>query len=282
MKRRLILWVPLIVFVVIVGFIVRGLYAPASRNIQSALIGQPVPEFSLARRRAGPAGPVAARPIARASRGWSTSSPAGAFPAGPKRRSSPSSPRRGVPIDGIAVRDRPEDVAAFLASYGNPFQAIGSDVDRRVQLDLGSAGRAGDLRDRRPGHHPPPAYRRDHAARTCRRSSRPGRRRDEERSCSLAPRCCSLATPVCSPISPACRRRNMPNKQLPDPRAGGAGAGADGDAALPRLPGAVDRGQRRRDGGRHARIWSAPGSRRREARADPRLADLALRQLGDL
>ena len=48
MKRRLILWVPLIVFVAIVGFIVRGLYAPASRNIQSALIGQPVPEFTLA------------------------------------------------------------------------------------------------------------------------------------------------------------------------------------------------------------------------------------------
>jgi cytochrome c biogenesis protein CcmG/thiol:disulfide interchange protein DsbE len=38
------------------------------------------------------------------------------------------------------VRDRPEDLAAFLATYGNPFQAIGADVDRRVQLNLGSAG----------------------------------------------------------------------------------------------------------------------------------------------
>ena len=45
-----------------------------------------------------------------------------------------------MPIDGIAVRDRPEDLQRFLASYGNPFQAIGADADRRVQLDLGSAG----------------------------------------------------------------------------------------------------------------------------------------------
>ena len=46
----------------------------------------------------------------------------------------------GVPIDAIAIRDRPEDVAAFLAQYGNPFQRIGSDENSRVQLALGSSG----------------------------------------------------------------------------------------------------------------------------------------------
>jgi hypothetical protein len=46
----------------------------------------------------------------------------------------------GIPIDGIAVRDRPEDLAAFLGGYGDPFRAIGADDDRRVQLALGSAG----------------------------------------------------------------------------------------------------------------------------------------------
>ena len=30
---------------------------------------------------------------------------------------------RGVPIDGIAIRDRPEDVAAFLARNGDPYDA---------------------------------------------------------------------------------------------------------------------------------------------------------------
>jgi cytochrome c biogenesis protein CcmG/thiol:disulfide interchange protein DsbE len=48
--------------------------------------------------------------------------------------------QRGVSIDGIAVRDRPEDVAAFLAKNGNPFQRIGSDPTSRVQIALGTAG----------------------------------------------------------------------------------------------------------------------------------------------
>jgi cytochrome c biogenesis protein CcmG/thiol:disulfide interchange protein DsbE len=48
--------------------------------------------------------------------------------------------RRGVPIDGIAVRDRPQDLVAFLAAWGDPFRTIGADNDRRVQLELGSAG----------------------------------------------------------------------------------------------------------------------------------------------
>ena len=48
--------------------------------------------------------------------------------------------RQGVPIDAIAIRDRPEDVAAFLARHGDPFMAIGSDRDSRVQIALGSAG----------------------------------------------------------------------------------------------------------------------------------------------
>ena len=48
--------------------------------------------------------------------------------------------RQGVPIEGIAVRDRPEAVAAFLAQHGNPYDGIGADRDSRVQLALGSAG----------------------------------------------------------------------------------------------------------------------------------------------
>jgi cytochrome c biogenesis protein CcmG/thiol:disulfide interchange protein DsbE len=45
-----------------------------------------------------------------------------------------------VAIDAIAIRDRPDDVAAFLASRGDPFDRIGSDENSRVQLALGSSG----------------------------------------------------------------------------------------------------------------------------------------------
>jgi cytochrome c biogenesis protein CcmG/thiol:disulfide interchange protein DsbE len=46
----------------------------------------------------------------------------------------------GVQIDAIAIRDRPEDVAAFLAEFGNPFRRIGADTELAVQLKLGSSG----------------------------------------------------------------------------------------------------------------------------------------------
>jgi cytochrome c biogenesis protein CcmG/thiol:disulfide interchange protein DsbE len=48
--------------------------------------------------------------------------------------------RRGVPIDAVAVRDRPEDIAAFLAKWGDPYRRIGSDANSKVQLALGSSG----------------------------------------------------------------------------------------------------------------------------------------------
>jgi cytochrome c biogenesis protein CcmG/thiol:disulfide interchange protein DsbE len=47
---------------------------------------------------------------------------------------------RGVPIDGIAVRDRPEEVADFLIRNGDPYERIGSDAQSRVQIALGSSG----------------------------------------------------------------------------------------------------------------------------------------------
>jgi cytochrome c biogenesis protein CcmG/thiol:disulfide interchange protein DsbE len=48
--------------------------------------------------------------------------------------------RGGANIVGIAIRDRPQDVAAFLAAYGNPFSRIGRDDISQVQLSIGSSG----------------------------------------------------------------------------------------------------------------------------------------------
>jgi cytochrome c biogenesis protein CcmG/thiol:disulfide interchange protein DsbE len=46
----------------------------------------------------------------------------------------------GIPIVGIAVRDRPEAVQRFLARNGNPFRAIGADDTSQVQMAFGSSG----------------------------------------------------------------------------------------------------------------------------------------------
>src|SRR3546814_18040344 len=47
---------------------------------------------------------------------------------------------RGIPIDAVAERDRPQDVAEFLRRWGDPYARIGSDAKSRVQIALGASG----------------------------------------------------------------------------------------------------------------------------------------------
>ncbi|MGB7408936.1 MAG: DsbE family thiol:disulfide interchange protein, partial [Pontixanthobacter sp.] len=38
------------------------------------------------------------------------------------------------------IRDRPEDVAQFLQTHGNPYTRIGADDLSQVQMSIGSSG----------------------------------------------------------------------------------------------------------------------------------------------
>jgi cytochrome c biogenesis protein CcmG/thiol:disulfide interchange protein DsbE len=140
MKRmRLILWVPLGAFVVFLIVVALGLSRPSETVTRSALIGQPLPQFSLQPAVAGKAGLSTAsfrtgRPmIVNIFASW-------CIPCRAEAPQLEELKRRGVPLVGIAIRDHPQDLAGFLATYGDPFSAIGADLDRRVQLDIGSAG----------------------------------------------------------------------------------------------------------------------------------------------
>jgi thiol-disulfide isomerase/thioredoxin len=162
--------------------------------------------------------------------------------------------RRGVPIDGIAIRDRPEDVAAFLAATAT--RSSGSARRPKPRPDRARlVRRARKLRRRWPRRHPLPAYRPDRAgdvptilaswskARWRRREALALARSLADRM-MLAPR---LAAD--SNLPPAL---GQPPAARSAP--GGAGAGADGGIALPRLPGPVDRRFGCRAGRRHARL----------------------------
>ena len=86
---------------------------------------------------------------------------------------------------------------------------------------------------------------------------------------------------------PALAQSNMPPsywayRQLPDAKQEAQGAGADAGASLPGLPRSVDRGFRRRACRRYARSRPAADRGGRKARGHPRLADRALRRLGQL
>ena len=137
--RRLILWVPLAVFVVFIATFALGLYAPSDRVITSKLIGKPVPDFALQ-----PA--VASHPTltsADLKKGEPRLVNVFASWCVPCIAEAPQLmelKRRGIPIDAIAIRDRPEDVAAFLAKWGDPYDRVASDPNTQVQIALGSSG----------------------------------------------------------------------------------------------------------------------------------------------
>lgn len=138
-RSRWTLWVPLALFAAFVGLLLYGLVRPADREVESAMIGKPMPTFQL---RAA----VDDRP------GLSSADLQGAQPrllnifaswCIPCAVEAPQLAKlkaAGVQIDGIAIRDRKEDVSAFLARHGNPFSRIGADDVSAVQMSLGSSG----------------------------------------------------------------------------------------------------------------------------------------------
>ena len=136
---RPILWLPLVLFLAFAIMVALTLRHPADTNIPSQMIGKTMPDFAL--KAAVPnhlplsaADLRAGRPrLVNVFASWCV----------PCRVEAPqlmALKRAGVAIDGIAIRDRPEEVAAFLAESGDPFDRIGSDPDSRVQFALGSSG----------------------------------------------------------------------------------------------------------------------------------------------
>jgi cytochrome c biogenesis protein CcmG/thiol:disulfide interchange protein DsbE len=137
--KRLILWAPLLVFLVFIVTVAAGLYSPSDPKIRSRLVGRPVPAFEL----------PAATPQKPALRqaDFTTGQPrvlnifaSWCAPCIAEAPQLLELAKQGIPIDAIAIRDRPEDVAKFLSRWGDPYQRIGSDTDSRVQLALGSSG----------------------------------------------------------------------------------------------------------------------------------------------
>jgi cytochrome c biogenesis protein CcmG, thiol:disulfide interchange protein DsbE len=119
-------FVPLALLLAFVGFVAWRLVNPADSVIRSQLEGKPVPAFALP--AALPEKPTLS------SLDLATGEPrlVNIFAADLERR--------GVAIDGIAIRDKPEDVADFLQRNGDPYQRIGADLQSSVQVALGSSG----------------------------------------------------------------------------------------------------------------------------------------------
>ncbi len=137
---RWVLWLPF-GLVALVGLLFAwGLgHGGESRLIASHWIDKPVPQFTLPPAVQGLPGVSSAEMAAGQPRlvnvfaSW-------CIPCRAEAPQLEALRQRGVIIDGIAIRDRPADLARFLAETGNPYRAIGADERSSVQIALGSSG----------------------------------------------------------------------------------------------------------------------------------------------
>jgi cytochrome c biogenesis protein CcmG/thiol:disulfide interchange protein DsbE len=133
------LWVPLLVFCGFVGLAGYMLGKPKDEFVESRMIGKNLPFFDLRPATQGKPGLAAAdfktgKPrLLNIFASW-------CLPCAAEAPQLATLAAQGVEIDGIAIRDRPEDVAGFLARYGNPYSRIGADDLSEVQLAIGSSG----------------------------------------------------------------------------------------------------------------------------------------------
>jgi cytochrome c biogenesis protein CcmG, thiol:disulfide interchange protein DsbE len=136
---RAIRFAPLALLLLVIVALVWRLATPVDTNVSSKLEGKPVPTFTLPpalplKPTLSSADLASGQPrILNVFASW-------CVPCISEVKVLQELKSRGVAIDGIAVRDRPEDVAEFLGRNGDPYQRIGSDVQSSVQIALGSSG----------------------------------------------------------------------------------------------------------------------------------------------
>ncbi len=134
--RGALLWTPLAAFVVLLILASVGLFKPTDRTVSSRLVGKPLPALNLPAivpPHPGFSGSQAGPRLVNIFASW-------CGPCEVEVAQLAVLKARGLVIDGIAVRDVPGDLTAFLARNGDPYRAIGSDPDSRSMIALGASG----------------------------------------------------------------------------------------------------------------------------------------------
>lgn len=112
---------------------------PKNDFVQSAMIGERIPQFALKAAVDGQPG-LSSADLADGQPKLLNIFASWCVPCAAEAPQLAELERQGANIVGVAIRDRPEDVAVFLQNYGNPFTRIGADDISAVQLSIGSSG----------------------------------------------------------------------------------------------------------------------------------------------
>ena len=135
--------VPVLVFLVVAGFLLLGL----DRNpgeIPSPLIGKPAPQWTLPRLPVGAAADAGATLSGGELKGQPYLLNVWASWCAPCLQEHPVlmelAKRKTIRLVGINYKDRPEDARSWLARHGNPFAEIVADREGRTAIDFGVYG----------------------------------------------------------------------------------------------------------------------------------------------
>ena len=132
------LWI-LVAFFALVGLFALQLSRPKNDEVQSTMIGQTVPQFALPAATDQNPG-LSSVDLANGKPHLVNIFASWCVPCAAEAPQLAALKREGVPLFGVAVRDKPDDLAAFYQRYGNPFSRVGEDKLSQLQFLIGSSG----------------------------------------------------------------------------------------------------------------------------------------------
>jgi cytochrome c biogenesis protein CcmG/thiol:disulfide interchange protein DsbE len=136
--NRLVFILPIIAFFGLVGFFAIGL-TKDPKALPSQLIDRPLPEFSLPGIEAD-GGPGLASTVLQGEPTLLNVFGSWCAACVQEHPVLARISKEGVPVYGLAWKDKPVDTRAWLAKFGNPFTKVASDEAGRTAIDLGVTG----------------------------------------------------------------------------------------------------------------------------------------------